>query len=232
MASTRWHRLTAAAALAALLLGGCATGDDTSPGANEQNFESRKEQALEDEAQREKAADERERRRRADERKGPPREEVVITAGEKKGTEPEPIPEDELPALQPCEKGSNAAACGLLESDGKQTRITIHVAPALMMKGSGDLDPGALKKANEKSVENLLPCYAWAHQREGATKTEYDVEYTIDEDGSVRDASAKAADYPVGAAVCLQERIEQWTMPEPLGGPVTVIGTYTFTAAN
>lgn len=205
---------------------GCASSKDTEEESTQQ-FSQNKETVL-DEEERE-AQEERERRQKM-------REQQDMGGMEAPAPEPEPtrprqtIPAAELPTIGACDEPGNVTACGTLDGPSGEVRVTASMAPAVMSKGPGQMQIGAVLNETRKQLDTLLPCYGWAHLNEDAETTEYDVEIDVKIDGEVSAARVRPTSSPVGAAGCMEERMESWAMPLPSGGGATVIATVTFAA--
>jgi glucose/arabinose dehydrogenase len=223
----RQHKIVICAALAAVVLTACASSSSQQEESTQQ-FSENKQKVIEQE---QREAEERRERQRA------MREQQEQVDGQLDDAVAAPraprktIPEAELPELTACDEPGNVTACGQMSSPDGEVRVTASMVPAVMTKGQGQMQIGAVRKETQRQVESLLPCYGWAHLNEDAESTEYDIEIAVKVDGEVAGARVNPTDGPVGAAGCMEQRIEQqWSMPVPSGGGTTIIATITFAA--
>ncbi len=221
----RYARFTIVVGLAFVWIG-CASSKDTEEDSTQQ-FSENKGAVLE---QKHREAEE-ERERREKMREQQERVDAQLEQPKPEPTRPrQTIPAAELPTIGACDKPGNVTACGMLDGPSGEVRVTASMAPAVMSKGPGQMQIGAVLNETKQQLDTLLPCYGWAHLNEDAESTEYDVEIDVKVDGEVSGARVRPTNAPVGAAGCMEERIESWAMPVPSGGGATVIATVTFAA--
>ena len=213
--------------LCAMTLVACASSKDTEREESTEQFSENKQKLIEQE---QREAEERRERQEAMRKQQEQVDQQLADSKPEQRAPRETIPAAELPAVAACDEPGNVTACGQIDGPDGQVRVTASMAPAVMTKGEGQMQIGAVLKESRQQVETLLPCYGWAHLNEGAESTEYDIELDVKLDGEVTAARVDPTGEPVGAAGCMEQRIEQWTMPVPSGGTSTVIATVTFAA--
>ena len=213
-----------------LAMAACASSKDAeTEEESTQEFSENKEKVM---AQKEQEAEERRKREEAMREQD---EQVDAQLDESKDQPAPPrqtIPESQLPDVSECDNPGNVTACGMVDGPDGKVRLTASVAPAVMTKGKGQMQMGGVLARLEEQIPSLLTCYGWAHLEKSAESTEYDVEIDVKVDGEVEEARVRATDTPVGAAGCMEQRIEGWTMPVPQGGGSTIIATFMFAASS
>ncbi|MGM0555223.1 MAG: hypothetical protein ACQEVA_02495 [Myxococcota bacterium] len=206
----------------------CASSRDAEGEESSEQFSENKQKVMEQE---QREAEERRERQEAMRKEQEQVDQQLADSEPEQRAPREVIPASELPIVAACDEPGNVTACGQIEGPDGQVRVTASMAPAVMTKGEGQMQIGAVLKQTQKQVETLLPCYGWAHLNEEAESTEYDIEIDVKVDGEVTAARVDTTGEPVGAAGCMEQRIEQqWSMPVPSGGGATVIATITFAA--
>jgi hypothetical protein len=215
--------------LLGLVVVGCASTKDTQDEQATEEFSDNKQKVIE-EKQRE-AEERREREKAMREQKE--QVDAQLEEPEERPQQPrQTIPESELPTVSECARPGNVDACGEMDGPDGKVRLTASVAPAVMTKGEGQMQMGGVLVRLKEQLPTLLTCYGWAHLDASAESTEYDVEIDVKVDGEVTAASVRATDTPVGAAGCMEERIERWNMTPSQGGSSTIIAPFMFAASE